>query len=271
MLYPRQAPGGISSDDKDSDEDTSDTAVPNTASRKASTPGKAKTKESSTRAETPSNVPLTGNKSIPRAPDRKSQGSEKSASQTKLPHAASSSVPKARFSGNWTEESTSKTSPLQNYITTLLGKISRPGKADEIANMAAMLSLGAIDITRIPEGLESVISDLVIKRPHKNVNAVVCAITALIIHSSGVTCFPTSPENQPVLHFTLQNLLGLLSRPNDDIFSTVGFLATASSVTEKMAKAMIRESCKDTPEAVDAIGIAAVAMADCWGNSLLLA
>lgn len=224
-----------------------DTIIPSAAS-----PGKGKAKEGPIPVKTP----------LRKAPPpRKSQGA-----LTQLPRTPASSIPKARVP---------KSDPpiadlfLQRHITLLLQKIAQPGMTDEVAEMGAMLSLGATDLSRVPQNLETTISELVTSLPDKKVTAVVCAITALIIHNSGVAHFRSSPENIPILHLTMQSLLSLLSSTTSGIHSAKEIIIATVDIGEGMVRAILRKACKDSPEAIETIAASAVAMVECWGNKQL--
>lgn len=216
--------------------------------------GKGKAKEGSTPVKT--TAPLSKNK--PRAPSN-------------APPTPSSPMPKAR---NPTAEGARSKAPrstepkLQLHITLLLRKISLPGMTHEIADMASMISLGATDASRVPQNLETTISELVVDQP-KKVTAVVCAITALIIHNSGVAHFRSSSANVPILHITMNSLIGLLSSTTPEVNTAIDMFIATPGISESTAVAILQQACKDTPASVEAIAASAIAMAECWGNKQL--
>lgn len=226
-----------------------DTVVPSSAS-----PGKGKAREGSTPVKT--TVPLSRNK--PRA-------------HTNAPPTPSSPTSKPRnptAEGAKNKDPRSTDPPLQLHITHLLRKIALPGTSHEIADMASKISLGATDASRVPQNLETTLSELVVNQP-KKVTAVVCAITALIIHNSGVAHFRSSPANVPILHITMNSLLGLLSSTTSEVNTAIDMFIATPGISESTAIVILQQACKDTLASIQAIAASAIAMAECWGNKQL--
>lgn len=156
--------------------------------------------------------------------------------------------------------------PLHTIFSYLLRKVALPEMVNEISKACGIITLFQPDT---PEAILNTIRDVVGFPFTKEVHAVVCAITALMLRSNEPSTFRASHKDLPYLHETIQTLLELVPAPDRDLVASMKLLAASGDIPLNVAKAIVGEGANDTPETIGAIAESLIAVIEAWGDEEL--
>lgn len=181
---------------------------------------------------------------------------------TTTPHQASGSGRQARDTKSPSAGS-GHPLPLHTIFNCLLRKIALPEKINEIPQACGIIVVLQPDT---PEPILDAIRNVVGMPFTKEVHAVVCAITALMLRSIEPSTVRANYKDLPYLHNTVQTLLELVPAPERDLVASMKLLATGGEIPLNVAKAIVGEGANDAPEIIEAIAESLIAVIEAWGD-----